>query len=188
MLFGEAPALDWTALFGVARPVEIEIGSGKGAFVLAEARAHPERSYLALEVQRRWVRMMEERLEHARLDNVRAFCVDARIVIEIFTPAASVAAYHVYFPDPWWKRRHAKRRLLTPAFADALHRTLEPGGTLWIATDVAERFEWMLDAVATQPFAVERLDSRTPGQALTNFEAKYRREGRPLHYARAIKR
>lgn len=188
MLFGDAPALSWEEIFGASRPVEIEIGCGKGAFLLALARAHPERSFLGLEVQGRWVRLVRERLEEAPLENVRVYKADASIVIPHFVRDASVAAVHVSFPDPWWKRRHAKRRLITPAFARELRRVLEPGGVVWLATDVAERYRAMLDALAAGGLEVERLEHRAEGLPETNFERKYRLQGRPMYYARAIKR
>jgi tRNA (guanine-N7-)-methyltransferase len=187
MIFGDRPSLEWRDLFGDAQPVEIEIGCGKGAFLLATARAHPNLNFLGLEIQGRWVRHVEGRLVRASLANVRVLRADAAMVIRHFVRDASVAAYHVYFPDPWWKRKHAKRRLVTPDFARELHRTLIPGGVVWLATDVADRFTWTLEAFAAQPFAIERLDAREPGSAETNFETKYRREGRPLYYARAVK-
>jgi tRNA (guanine-N7-)-methyltransferase len=101
---------------------------------------------------------------------------------------SSGAAVHVSFPDPWWKRRHRKRRLLTPAFARELGRVLEPGGVVWLATDVAARFEEMTATLGSSEFEVERLERRAEGFPETNFETKYRLEGRPLHYAKAIKR
>ena len=97
---------------------------------------------------------------------------------------ASVRAYHVYFPDPWWKRRHHKRRLLTEAFAAELYRTLEPGGVVHLATDVAARFAAMREEFARVPFACQESQTPTPeGRPLTNFERKYRAQRRPLYYA-----
>ena len=187
MIFGEAPALEWRELFDDDRPVEIEIGSGKGAFLIAAARAHPERNFLGIEIQGRWVRHIADRLTRAPLANVRAFRGDGALIVRHFVRDESVAAYHVYFPDPWWKRRHAKRRVLTPALAGEMHRTLVAGGKVFLATDVADRFEWMLEAFAAHPFAIERHATRAAGWPETNFETKYRREGRPLYYATAVK-
>ena len=131
---------------------------------------------------------MSERLARAPLANARVLRADAALVIRHFVRDASVAGYHVYFPDPWWKRRHAKRRLVTADFAGELHRTLAAGGAVELATDVADRFEWMLEAFAAHPFAITRRAGRSPGEPETNFETKYRREGRPLYYATATKR
>ena len=184
MIFSPQPAIDWQQLFGNDRPVEIEIGCGKGAFLLAYAAQHPEVNLLGIESQPRWIRWIEERLRASTRANARVFCADAGMIVSRFVPDDSVRAYHVYFPDPWWKRRHHKRRLVQASFAAELHRTLEPGGILHLATDVADRFASMRKELARVPFEVVIHDAPTPvGRPLTNFEGKYRAQGRPLHYA-----
>jgi len=180
----DEPAIDWSELFGADRAVEIEIGCGKGAFLLDYARAHPEINLLGMENQPRWARWIERRLERTPLANARVLCVDAALVVTHFVRDASVRAYHVYFPDPWWKRRHHKRRLVSGAFAAALFRTLEPRGIVHLATDVAARFASMREEFAALPFERREFPTPTPeGRPLTNFERKYRAEGRPLYYA-----
>ena len=188
MIFASQPQVEWSEIFGNARPVEIEIGSGKGAFVLAYARQHPETNLLAIENQARWARWIGERLVRAPQENVRVLCADAALVVSRFVRDGSVRAYHLYFPDPWWKRRHHKRRLVQSSLAAELWRTLEPGGTLHLATDVRERFEGMIEAFTHAPFAIVREHEPTPtGRPLTNFERKYRKQGRRLYYARLTK-
>jgi len=184
VIFAARPELEWSDLFANDRPVEIEIGSGKGAFLIAQARAHPERNFVGIENQRRWVRWIEERPARAPLANVRVVCADASLVIGQFVRDSSVAAYHALFPDPWWKRRHHKRRLLRSDFAVHLFRTLEAGGVLHVATDVGERFSEMQCELAGQPFVVATCVAPTPaGRALSKFERKYRAAGRRLYYA-----
>jgi tRNA (guanine-N7-)-methyltransferase len=184
VLFASQPQVEWSALFDNARPVEIEIGCGKGAFLLAYARQHPERNLLGIENQPRWIRWIEARLARESLVNVRVLCADAALIVARFVRDDSVAAYHLYFPDPWWKRRHRKRRLVRSDLAAALFRTLQPDGALHLATDVAERFAAMRDELATQPFVVSTSDAPTPPRRPpTNFERKYRAEGRVLFYA-----
>jgi tRNA (guanine-N7-)-methyltransferase len=184
MIFAARPELEWRDVFGNDHPVELEIGSGKGAFLIAHARAHPQRNFVAIENQPRWARWIAERLRRAPLANVRVVCADASVVIANFVRDSSVAAYHVLFPDPWWKRRHHKRRLVKSALAVHLFRTLEPGGVVHVATDVGERFADMRSELATQPFVVKTADAPTPaGRALSNFERKYRAAGRRLYYA-----
>src|SRR5205807_794020 len=174
VIFAARPELEWSDLFANDHAVEIEIGSGKGAFLLAHARAHAERNFVGVENQPRWVHWIEQRLARAPLANVRVVCADASIVIGHFVRDSSVAAYHVLFPDPWWKRRHHKRRLLQSDFAAHLFRTLEAGGVLHVATDVGERFGEMRAELAGQPFDVATCDEPTPaGRALSNFERKY---------------
>jgi tRNA (guanine-N7-)-methyltransferase len=184
VIFAARPELEWSHLFANDQPVEIEIGSGKGAFLIAHARANTERNFVGIENQARWVRRIEERLARAPVANVRVVCADASLVIGRFVRDSSVAAYHVLFPDPWWKRRHHKRRLVRSDFAVHLFRTLEPGGVLHVATDVGERFGEMRGELAAQPFVVATYDEPTPaGRALSNFERKYRAVGRRLYYA-----
>ena len=184
VVFDSEPRLDWTSFFSRARPVEIEIGCGKGAFLLAYGKQHPERSLLGIENQPRWAYGIAARLEREPQPNVRVLCADAAFVIARLVVDASVAAYHVYFPDPWWKRRHHKRRLVERDFGADLYRTLAPGGVLHLATDVADRFATMQGELACSPFRVAASDEPTPaGRPLTAFERKYRAEGRPLYYA-----
>jgi tRNA (guanine-N7-)-methyltransferase len=184
VIFASQPELDWSALFGNERAVEIEIGCGKGAFLVEYARQHPQLNLLGIENQPRWVRWIEARLARAPQPNVRVLCVDAVLVTARFVRDSSVHAYHLYFPDPWWKRRHHKRRLMHSDLAAHLFRTLRGGGVLHVATDVAERFEEMRNQLAAEPFVVRASDSPTPtGRPLTNFERKYRTAGRALYYA-----
>ena len=188
VFFASRPTVDCADLFGERQPVEIEIGSGKGAFLLAYGAQHPERNVLGIENQPRWVRWIERRMERAPQTNVRILCADAALVIAIFVMDASIHAYHLYFPDPWWKRRHRRRRLVRGDLAIHLFRTLEPGGVLHLGTDVLDRFEAMQRELSTVPFVVESSGEPTPiGRPPTNFERKYRAEGRPLYYATLTK-
>jgi len=178
------PEVDWAELFGNPRPVEIEIGSGKGAFLLGYAAQRMELNLLGIEKQSRWVRWIERRLERIPRSNVRVLCADAGLVVATFVRDSTVRAYHLYFPDPWWKRRHHKRRVVDADFVAHLFRTLEPGGVLHLATDVAGRFQAMTEDLGRSPFAIETATGPTPtGRPLTNFERKYRAEARPLYYA-----
>ena len=182
MIFQREPHVDLRELFGNTNPVEIEIGSGKGAFLLAHAESHPHVNFLGIENQAAYARLVRERITKRALANARILHADASLVFSRFLRDATVRAVHVYFPDPWWKRRHHKRRLLTRELGGEILRTLEPGGTLWLATDVGHRFEEMLSELASLPFE-RALGEIAPGRALTNFERKYRAEGRTLFYA-----
>jgi tRNA (guanine-N7-)-methyltransferase len=188
VVFASQPELDWHAFFGRAGAVEVEIGSGKGAFLVEYARANPQCNLLGIENQARWSRRIAERLARTPSPNVQVLCADAALVIARFVRDDSVRAYHLYFPDPWWKRRHHKRRLVQADFAAELLRTLEPGGVLHLATDVRDRFDAMLGELARMPFTTRVEPGPTPPKRpLTNFERKYRAEGRVLHYATATK-
>ncbi|GIW45857.1 MAG: hypothetical protein KatS3mg077_3139 [Candidatus Binatia bacterium] len=126
----------WREVFGRRAPVEIEIGSGTGSFLLAAAKQRREINFLGIEHSRSRAERLCALVESHGLDNVRVLHAPAQCVVEHLLPEASVSAYHIYFPDPWWKRRHHKRRLFTPAFGRALGRTLVPRGRVYVATDV----------------------------------------------------
>ncbi len=180
--------LNWAELFGDARPVEIEVGSGKGLFLASAASRNPERSYLGIELARKYARLAAERLVKRGIGNVRVWPGDARALLATRIPASSVRAVHVYFPDPWWKKRHKKRRVFTGALVDSVVRVLEPGGTLHVATDVEEYFHVIRELVAARPELSEQPAPpvREPEHDLdylTNFERKFRIEGRAIHRA-----
>ena len=180
--------LDWAALFGNEQPVEIEVGFGKGMFLVSAATARPDLNFLGIEIARKYQLYTADRLTRRELRNVRVACADAKIVFRDHVPPGSVATVHVYFPDPWWKKRHMKRRLFTPEFAALAERILQPDGLLRIATDVEEYFQVITAIMAERP-GFAPLPIEPPQEArhdldyLTNFERKYRRQGKPIHRA-----
>jgi tRNA (guanine-N7-)-methyltransferase len=171
----------WRTVFGRDAPVEIEIGSGDGAFLTTRAAAFPARSLLGLERSPAKARRLAERIAKRPLPNVRALQADARCLIATVIPPASVAAYHVYFPDPWPKRAHATRRLFAAAFASDLVRTLEPDGRLFFATDVGD-YATVTRArlLATEGLREIAVGDDHPGLT-TSFARKYRARGRALY-------
>jgi tRNA (guanine-N7-)-methyltransferase len=177
-------ALDWVDVFGTAGPVEVEIGIGKGRFLIASAVARPDVLHFGLEWANKYLRIAEARARKRGLNNVRFARVDARELVERSVPTESVSSYYVFYPDPWPKKRHHKRRFIRPETADHLARTLLPGGKLHVSTDHREYWEVIREVLDGHP-AFERLpqfgDETFPfpmDQPLTNFEAKYRIEGR----------
>jgi tRNA (guanine-N7-)-methyltransferase len=170
----DAP-LDWSAVFGNDHPVEIEVGSGKGAFLVAVAPVHPDVNFLGIEIVRKYQLYCATRMAIRNLHNVRMACCDARPLLRDRVPPASVQAIHVYFPDPWWKKRHHKRRVFTPEFVASCAQALEPGGRLHLATDVAQTFELMTELCAGEP-RFHRLDDPQAAigtvEYITNFERK----------------
>ena len=181
MPFSTTPEIDWTVLFGNSQPVEIEIGCGKGAFLLAYAELHSEINLLGIERQLRWVRQVEKRLSRRNFPNVRVLAADAGLVISRFVRDRSVHAYYLFFPDPWWKRRHQKRLLVRGELPVALYRTLEPEGRVYLATDVRDRFDAMVDELSKLLEA--QIEVSRGERPPTNFERKYEAEGRTLFYA-----
>ncbi len=162
----------WPCLFGNDRPVEIEIGPGRGDVLVAFARARPDVNFFAIEHVHGTVERLVARLARAGIGNARVIAADAPCVVARLVPPGSVAAYHAYFPDPWPKRRHQKRRLFTPAFTRALVRTLAPGGAVHVATDLGWLFEEI--AATLEAGGFEAVAGRAaPDRPTTRFERKY---------------
>ncbi len=128
------------ALFGVAGPTEIEIGPGRGGFLFERAVAAPDARILGLEIRRKWAHVVDERLRKAGLGaRVRSLADDAKIALPRLRPDASVRAFFLHFPDPWWKKRHEKRLVMGMPLLDEIARLLLDGGDLYVQTDVEER-------------------------------------------------
>jgi len=180
--------ISWLEVFGNDHPVELEIGSGKGLFLANAATANPGHNFFGIEMARKYARRAAERLSKRNLSNVRVLPGDARLFMSRYVPPASLAAVHVYFPDPWWKTRHRKRRVFAEPMVIDIERTLLPGGDLWVVTDVEEYYGVIRSLMTTHPrFQIQPEPvPRTPEHEhdyLTNFERKYRIEGRPIYRA-----
>jgi tRNA (guanine-N7-)-methyltransferase len=177
--------LDISAIFGNAQPVEIEIGLGKGLFLLTSALANPHTNFLGIEIERKYQLFTANRIAKRNLTNVRLVQADARNFLRDCIPATSMQAIHVYFPDPWWKKRHQKRRVFTASFVAECARVLRRGGVLRVATDVEDYFRIILELLRQQTSLRERpwLDADLPIGAATNFERKARERGHPIFRA-----
>ncbi len=125
------------------RPVLLDLGCGKGRFLRARAAACPETWFIGIDRMALRLQRLAARAERDGLRNVRLLRCDAYGALFFFLPAGSISVCTVFFPDPWPKRRHHCRRLITPAFLDALHRILVPDGRIFLATDHADYFLWM---------------------------------------------
>lgn len=132
--------VDWPTFFVNDRPVELDIGCGRGMFLVNAALARPDHNYLGIELDYKEGRRGAKRLQKRALDHVRVVGGDAKEFLRRHVTAHSVFAAHVYFPDPWWKRKHKKRRLFNDEFADLLANVLQAGGLLHSWTDVEEYF------------------------------------------------
>ena len=172
-------SFDAANLFLRSRPLEIEIGSGKARFLVAAARANPDHDFLGLERALAYYRVCRDRLARAGLENARILRADGRLFVEALSPG-SVRAFHIYFPDPWPKKRQKKRRLLDGVMLETLASRLEAGGLLRIATDHADYGSALAPLAATVPL-LEPLEWETaPAPPPTNYEIKYREEGRTI--------
>ena len=176
--------VEWAEIFGNSAPVEIEIGIGKGRFLLAAAAARPAVNRLGIEWANKYLRIAESRALARELESVRFVRVDARELICGPVPDSSVSAYYIFYPDPWPKKRHHKRRFLQREPVGNLARTLVSNGWLHVATDhdeYWESIERLLDGHAAfqrQP-SFGGTDFPLPLDApLSNYEEKYRLEGR----------
>ena len=132
--------IDVGALVPGDGPIELEIGFGRGAFLIGRAVAAPASRVIGVEIKSKWAHIVEQRRITLGLTNARAFGADIREVLPRFRPDASLARVFVHFPDPWWKKRHAKRRVLEDTLLDEVARLLTPGtGELFVQTDVEDR-------------------------------------------------
>lgn len=171
-----------SALFGREAPLVLEIGYGMGASLLAMAKAESEKNFLGIEVHTPGVGALLMGIEEHALSNLRTLHHDAVEVLEHMLPDASLDRVQLYFPDPWHKKRHHKRRIVQPAFVALLVRKLKPGGLLHFATDWENYAQWMLEVLSAEP-ALENLsptgDYMPPPswRPHTKFEARGERLG-----------
>jgi len=185
--------IDFVRIFGRTCPVHIEIGSGKGTFLLNQARARPGDNFLGIEWARKYYRYAVDRIGRWGLTNVRIIRIDAAVFLADFIPDSSVECFHIYFPDPWPKKRHHKRRFISPANLEHLIRCLKTGGQLKIATDHEDYFQVIQEAITNQDKGLEEIQflptvGADKGEWVgTNFERKYLKDQRPI-YTIAVKK
>lgn len=176
--------LDHAALFGRRAPLVLEIGSGMGDATADMAAADPGRDYLAVEVHTPGVANLLALLDAHGLRNVRVAFGDALALLRHQLPPGALAAVHAFFPDPWPKAKHHKRRLFQPAHVALLRSRLSPGGTLHCATDDAGYARAALAALTADPGLANAYDGYAPRPAhrpRTKFEERAVRAGRPVH-------
>jgi tRNA (guanine-N7-)-methyltransferase len=179
--------LSWSEVFGRTAPLHLEIGSGKGRFLLELAADHPEWDLLAVERANKYHTLVCSRVARRGLSNVRLLRTTAEDLLHRLLPAASVDTLYVLFPDPWPKKRHHKRRLFNPETSRARVRALRPGGRLMVKSDHMGYAE-VIDEVlrATPGLRMVDPDEAFRELPLTGFETKYLEQGRAIRAFAAI--
>jgi len=173
------------ALFGRTAPLELEVGSGKGLFLRTAALALPEVDFLGIEIAVKYARFAAAGLSRAGVRNAMMVQGDGIRLAREFLPDASLQAVHVYFPDPWWKKRHRKRRVMCEEFLQIIERVLRPGGALHFWTDVEEYFQATLALIPTcthllGPLPVAESAATHDLDYRTHFERRMRQSGLPV--------
>jgi tRNA (guanine-N7-)-methyltransferase len=179
---------DAEALFGRDAPLEVEVGSGKGLFLQTACVERPEHDFLGVEIAAKYARHAASRLARLGVSNARLLHGDAKRLFAERLPRASLAAVHVYFPDPWWKKRHHKRRVMNAAFVRGIERTLRPGGSLHFWTDVHAYFELSIGLLAAEtelegPLQVPEAEPQHDLDYRTHFERRMRLHDEPVYRA-----
>lgn len=181
--------LNWEEIYASTDPVIVEIGSGMGRFIIKSAAENPDKNFLGIEKSLKYSRKLNKRAEKADLKNLRLLNAEAGYFISKYVPENSVSEYHIYFPDPWPKKRHNKRRLINSAFLKAMTLSLKPGGCIYYATDFKNYFDQMVDVSRTceeiKETAYQEINpaDEDPEAALTNYERKYLIQGRQIYKA-----
>ena len=175
--------LDLLAIFGRVAPLQVDLGCGDGSFLCELASRYPERNFLGTE--RLVGRVAKSCRKSANLENVRVLNVESSYAVGYLLPERSVETFYLLFPDPWPKRRHHRRRIVTKAFLESTHRTLENGGVLQIATDQLDYFrqiERLAHASSLQiSLAEETSSDKNDNFPLTKFERRFSALGAPIY-------
>lgn len=167
---------------GGGGPWHVELGFGKGRYLLRQAQMQPEARFLGLEMVGKYARLLARRAARRGVSNLAVIHGEALYLSATTLPRAFADTLHIYFPDPWPKSKHHRRRLFDPTSIDLVLGVLRPGGRLFFATDFLAYGEDVADLLAGTPgiAVLRRLDQPWPGGARTNYEAKYMTQGRPI--------
>ncbi len=165
--------LPLASTFGNDHPIEVDVGCGKGRFLVERARANPQVNLLGIDRMLKRIRKIDNRVRRLGYPNVRLLRIEAYYAVAFLMPAEAIQTYYIFFPDPWPKKRHEEHRLFNPRFVDALCRTLIPGGCVHVATD----HQPYIEAIRTVLRAEARLEEIEPFQPTeaerTDFELWY---------------
>ena len=169
--------LDLARVFAQAQPLEVELGCGDSTLLVELARSRPERNFLGVERLLGRIRKLDRKGRRAGLANLRGLRIEAAYCLEYLLPTESVSALHVYFPDPWPKRRHWGNRLVSARFTELAARVLVPGGTAYLRTDDVPYFKQMTEVFAASPLFVPVETPPELSAVLTDFEREFLAKG-----------
>jgi tRNA (guanine-N7-)-methyltransferase len=173
-------ALDLTSIFGRTAPFEVDLGCGDGSFLAGLAAENAATDFLGIERLLGRVRAACRKIERGGLTNARVLRFEISYAVEHLLPPGSVTAFHLLFPDPWPKRRHASRRLVSEKFLAALHRALRPRGFVRVATDDLEYFRQIAQLAARSSLFTAAVN-RAGSSPVTGFERRFRERGVAIH-------
>jgi tRNA (guanine-N7-)-methyltransferase len=169
--------LNLSKVFTVDQPLEVELGSGDGTFLVELAKSRPEHNFIGIERLLGRIRKMERKAHREGLANLRGVRIESSYFLEYLLPPHSVVALHIYFPDPWPKRKHRRHRLINERFPGLAHKALALGGTVYLRTDDRDYFEQMNSVFAASPLF---RPTQTPAELaalLTDFERDFQSRG-----------
>jgi len=178
----------WNTLFGAEQPLYLEIGMGRGRFIITSARQNPNINYLGLELREEIIMQAIERMP-AALPNLRFLHMNAAALPELFGKE-EVDRIYLHFSDPWPKARHAKRRLTAMPFLEQYLQILKPQGELYFKTDNADLFVWSVENIVAAGFVLLEREDNLPEERTgiqTEYESRFRKKGVPIHFLRARK-
>lgn len=169
--------LDVAALFPRAQSLEVELGSGDGSFLVNYAKLHPERNFLGVERLLGRLRKLDRKGRRAGLSNLRGLRIESSYFLEYLMPRQSITALHVYFPDPWPKRKHRKNRLINTRFTEIASQALVPGGIVYLRTDDADYFSQMTSVFDANPAFQPAETPSELSAVVTDFERNFHARG-----------
>lgn len=172
--------LDFESIFRCGAPVEVDLGCGDGSFLVGAAAANPARNFLGIERMAGRVRSACRKIELGRVNNARVLRCEISYAVGQMLPAESVEVFHLMFPDPWPKRRHAPRRIVTEGLLASLARALVPQGLVRIATDDTEYFR-EIERLAAGSLDFIRISAREAPASASTFETRFRQDGIQIH-------
>lgn len=184
-LVPEPNILDWAEIFGNTQPLKVEIGPGRGEFLLQQASQELSSNFIGIEIRHKRVERIDAKITKSNLKNIKLLLGDGRrILLEAFAPN-SISTFFIHFPDPWPKKRHAERRIVHEGSIGTFHRCLIPGGRMYLTTDVEPYAESMLSLLSGYPgynLVYAKKDQYDLPYHSTFHETKFKALGRSIHY------